>query len=402
MITQWWQRSGFSRSAGTTTYQNFAGVMANDNTASHKAIPIYYNATLSNLFVRIVSNAASASSTVVSFPNGGTGNLTVTIGAGATGTFTDTTHTDTLTSGQTLCYQVNTGTGGAVVYGCTAILFDTGITGPCVSCCACGSPNSLDFGAASTTAYMSLAGIHSSNTTESVAQASMPAAVTAKYFSIYISANARSTSTTYGTRVGAAPGNLTVTVGASATGLIEDTSHSDVLSAGSLYNFEKTTGTGTGTISASNHCGIFFESATGSTVWTWSGQNGATLAAGSTQYFHAFSTENGYASTEAEVQIPASQKLRGRMLTLQISANATSATSTVGSRVNTAAGRQSLSIGSAATGLFQDTTNIDPLQVDDLTAFVFTVGTGGTITPRTGMFVFDLVPPHLAMVGAGR
>jgi len=61
---------------------------------------------LNNLFVRVVSNAQINSTTFRTRRNGGNGNLSVSIPAGATGAFEDTTHEDTILIGDRINYQL--------------------------------------------------------------------------------------------------------------------------------------------------------------------------------------------------------------------------------------------------------------------------------------------------------
>ena len=78
-------------------------------------IPV--NCTLKNLRISVNSNTRTTD-TVFIIRNGGvSGNLTITVGAGLTGSFSDLVNTDVITAGDLLNYMITFGAGaGAISY----------------------------------------------------------------------------------------------------------------------------------------------------------------------------------------------------------------------------------------------------------------------------------------------
>ena len=107
---------------------------------------------------------------------------------------------------------------------------------------------------------------------------------------------------------------------------------------------------------------------------------GKGFAAGSTGFVsiggHLF---EGF-SSEARSQTMARSAYTLAKLLVRAVANATSASSTVTSRVASGAGAQSVSIGATLTGLFQDTTNSDSIASGSVFNNRVVTGAGGTLT----------------------
>lgn len=66
-------------------------------------IPI--NCSLKNVFLNVLENIMTVNATLVSRINGANGNISITITSGNTGTFSDTTHTDSITQGDLFCFK---------------------------------------------------------------------------------------------------------------------------------------------------------------------------------------------------------------------------------------------------------------------------------------------------------
>jgi hypothetical protein len=87
--------------------------------------------------------------------------------------------------------------------------------------------------------------------------------------------------------------------------------------------------------------------------------------------------------TEANTQITYNNPGRLSNLTMGVFSNTVTAASTIRTRKNGANGSQSISVGSSATGLFQDTTNSDTVAATDKINYQLVVGgTGTSITVR--------------------
>jgi hypothetical protein len=109
--------SGSVSTASTTRYTEIAGDNDLSGTAeADKNIRIYNDGKLSHLAVYVSANTRNTDTTItLKINTPGTGTLTVTIPGGQTGWFEDTTHTDTISSGDNLNYQLTTGANAGTI-----------------------------------------------------------------------------------------------------------------------------------------------------------------------------------------------------------------------------------------------------------------------------------------------
>ncbi len=124
---------------------------------------------------------------------------------------------------------------------------------------------------------------------------------------------------------------------------------------------------------------------------------GSAFSAGVTNYFPVASTLAADTTVELRAQLVCRETYTWANLWVNVTANATSGTSTVSSRKNTDVGAQSVSIGAGLTGNFADDTNHDCLADGDTCNFKIVVGAGGAITIRavTSTFASDVDSPIL-------
>lgn len=199
---------------------------------------------LSNLFVNVTANATAASSTLISRQNGGNGAMSITINAASTGEFTDATNSDSVTAGDEMGLQLSVGSGGTITLSGVVTTFEANsntviIWGQ--------TPNAGTNITGAGTTYQTLAG-SSSGGTEADVQTQVHSAGTWRNLYVYISANGRSSTTTFRGRINGANGNQSIAVTASSTGVFEDTSNSDSISAGDELNYNAVAGSGSGTL----------------------------------------------------------------------------------------------------------------------------------------------------------
>lgn len=105
-------------SAASTTY--FAPLCGSATTAltgteADCKFPIRSTQTAKKLRIRVTVNTRSTSTAIKSRKNGGDGGQSVSVGSGLTGVFEDTSGTDSLVSGDDICWAGTTGTGSGVV-----------------------------------------------------------------------------------------------------------------------------------------------------------------------------------------------------------------------------------------------------------------------------------------------
>ncbi len=221
-------------------------------------------------------------------------------------------------------------------------------------------------------------GTFSSSSTEANRQTLFRAAGVLTRIYITILTNDRGAST-FRVRKNGADGNLVCSITASTTGEFEDITNSDTVAAGDLFNFRLATGAG-GTTFTFNVARVLF-TPTSDTVTVTSNQSSNI---GATNIFNALVGISGSAGTEANNQTKIPIACTWQSLGVFVSANTRDAAVTYTTRVNSAAGAQSVSIGSTLTGWFEDLVNTDTLALDDLICYNgVTAGTTGTVTVQT-------------------
>lgn len=327
----------------------------------------------SDLQVLISANTiATSASSFSSRKNGSAGNLTVSIGAGATGYFTDSAHADNIAAGDAYNFVLTTpNTSGALTLNHFAWWVDTAT--------ATLRTGVRDYGI-NTNGYIVLVGNAPPTASEAAAQSQMVGAGTMQKMAVRMRSNAHTTSMTGVSRINGSNGTLTLTVGSGATGLFEDTTHSDSYALGDLVCWNWDNGGGTGAALA---YGPAVELVSASVLWVSSNRGNKSIAAGATAYMQPI---GGYFfdTTESRNQYKMAYGGQLSLLTVYVGSNGVSASTTVRTRINTANGAQSVSIGAGATGQFQDGSNTENVAVDDLVDIQVVAGAGGTtIVPQT-------------------
>lgn len=177
-------------------------------------------------------------------------------------------------------------------------------------------------------------------------------------------------------RKGGANGNQVVSIGSSATGEFEDASNTDAVVAGDLINLQFVIG-GTGTNIRPGVFGCQL-AATTNTVSRPVALSLATTAASSTvfgKFVDAGRTAVGAETTTQQFKMKVAGTLKNLNVNVTANARATSAT-TFGNRLNGGAGAMSVSVGTSATGQFEDTSNSNALVSGDLVDWSITTGAG--------------------------
>lgn len=368
-----------SRSAGSTTYNPIGDCQTTTSTSETLNQQTYQTAgTLSNLFVLVSANATSASSTVRTRKNVANGNLTVTIGSGATGEFEDDSNTDSVVAGDELNYQVVAGAGGSLTTQVQSVVFSASS-----NTVKKFATDNIESATASSTFYVGVTSnrISSANNNETDAQWTFETAGTLKNFFVNITSNARTTNTTIGTRKNTANGAMSVTIGSGATGFFEDTVNTDSIAVNDVANYYITTGTGTGTI-ADTGAGADFETTNNTTYYIEFTIQNNTMARNSTLYTYIAARLDTNRATESEVASDSQIPVTLSLVTCYVSANSiSSGDTTVRLRKNAANGNQLLTIGATATGTFQDAVNRDSISNANEINWSFATGVGaGTET----------------------
>jgi hypothetical protein len=362
--------------AGATQYWYLSTAsIAGPNTAENFRQVIYRTpGTLSKLYVRVTASTTSATSTVVVRNNTADAALTFTIAAGATGVFEDTTHTVTVAAGDKLCYKTISGGTGTMSISIFSCEFEA--TTGTVTRLTNGPPTSgyvLD----NVTRFAQLVGTLTPNTaTESVTKTRVTKAGTYKNLGVYASANARTSPTIIKSRKNGADGNITLTIGPTTAGWIEDTSHSDSVVPGDDYNWTVITGAGAGEGLGTQSMSCDFESTEG--LLLVGATAGLVQAANITNYIPVAGNILGATTTEANAKIKTRESYTLSGMTIFTSTNGITAGSTLRLRINGAPGNQVVTIPASTASVISDTTHTDVLTATDEIDFELQSGATGT------------------------
>lgn len=334
--------------------------------------------TFSKLYIRVTANDRTATSTLTFRNAGADGSQQVSIGAGLTGEFMDSSSTDAvLGGGELLNYKLIVGSGGTVfTWALIGILFQPN-TGQVVRYEALGLGSTV---APGNTQYQSLTGLGSTQATEANEQHKIRLTGTLKRLFANIATNSLTTATTtIRTRVNGANGAQSVSIGAGLTGVFEDTSNTDSVVSGDLVNYQTVVAAGgAGTLTYGNiGCELLVSSGDQYQLMSAT-SNGVSVALSTTTYLlpsgvlASSTTEDNH---KGRVNTPGfiTSKLQAFVIS-----NTITATTTIRTRKNNANGAQTLSIGSGLTGFFEDASNTDTYATNDFMNYQIVTGGSGT------------------------
>ncbi|MBI1313688.1 hypothetical protein GC176_20540 [bacterium] len=241
--------SGTFSTASTSVYLPIGGARRGQNspigeggfpTSEGRTIPQWTTrcgGTITRMGARVSANTSTNSITHVLRKNGGDGNNTFTISGSTTGYIEDTTHSDTITSGDVLNDKMTTGASTvsiaqqllAVTFSPSGGIFDT----------FAGAGGLVQTSSGVTRYYSPWFGGNSPEATEANVQ--WKAALSFTWSNLRVDCTWNSGSVTHHSRIGGSDGSQTVTIGSS--GVTEDTTHSDTVVADDLVNLDWVTST---------------------------------------------------------------------------------------------------------------------------------------------------------------
>jgi hypothetical protein len=378
--------------ASTTTTYNFLGTTASPvNTVLTEAntqTAWRNSGTFSNLYARI--GASAASSTLNYRTGGASGNQTIAI---AVGEFTDTTHTDSVSAGDLVNFQVVNSAGpGTISVAITGIQFSPTTTTNTINKFGCSV--SLVDTSVGATYYNPVVGALSLNTTEANAQFTNKVAATLQNLYVFVSANTVAVATVK-SRIGGVNGNLTVSITSGTTGSFEDTTHTDSITVGNLIN-TATNATAVTSLTITN-IAVDYLNTTNQTHYLSGLATGATFALSSTSY-NVIGGSIAATPTEANRQLQTGLTLTASNLQAFVRTNGVTANSVITFRVATAAGNQSITYGSGVTGYQEDTTHTDAVTSSQEIDYQVVVGGTGTNINLGNIGILATFPATLAAV----
>jgi hypothetical protein len=346
--------------SSSTYFSGYAGVSLSasiDTTESDVQSKNRGASTLSNLAVLVASNARTTTTSVASRHSSGAGNLAISIGAGVTGILYDTTHSDALADGDTYDYQGVMGASSQAL-GISSISAQLAATsGQCFRQLGVGAnTGGVGVNGASPN-YVPFAGRGSAPTTEAPAQ--IPAMESATFSNFQVVMRPLSATTILTFRKNGVSGNETVSV-STASALVEDTTHTDTVVSGNLFN---SLATFTG---GSKGLGIHVIKYTGSTTNQAPIYTAGAGATGNVLDYWPFDGNLVSTATETNVQYALASPGTANNLTVNITANAIATNQSWQFRKNAANGNQVAVITASTTGVFTDATHTDACATGDL------------------------------------
>lgn len=204
------------------------------STEAHVQTYMTYSGTWSGLSVYMRLANATGDTTFTVRVNGADTALTVTVPQSSTGRFQDLTNTISVSATDLVSIGVTTTAGSTTSVPSITTLF-TSDSGDSVQYNMAFDAGSYSSG--TQPRVFRIAGhLTGSPTVEADNQALMQHAGNITAIGAYVSANARTTTTTFRNRINGANGTCTFAVTATSTGLFTDTTHSDAFVAGDLMN----------------------------------------------------------------------------------------------------------------------------------------------------------------------
>lgn len=355
---------------------------------------------LSNLYAKVYANTRGTSSVITRKDATSDGAQALSITASTTGEFQDVTNTDTVTAAEQWCFKLVTGAGGTTFLITVLSVVFTATTNT-VSKIGCCNPNGRTL-SASTTRYHTFGGDCLTTTiAEAAAQIKMYSAGTLKNLMVYCS-TAPTNAVTIRTRVAGANGALSVSV--NGTGVFEDTSNTDTLSAGSLANFQIVTGATTQAVIS--QISVELTTTDSKMMLSVSEDFGLAQTAGLTRYTAVAGYMGANSATETDWRANVNVACTASKLHCSITANTIVSDSTLRLRVNGANGNQVVTITALTTGIFEDTSNSDVLAATDEVAYeIVTPSTATSITLRYIAMMLtassSTFTPRLTLLGVG-
>ena len=373
----------------TPTFVQCANAARSVRTVAEAEAQITYNTagTLSNLWINVSANTRNGAVTIVSRKNGGNGNQSISVSASGTGAFEDTSNIDAITAGDEVNVSLTAaGTTGTFTYRSITTLFNAAVN----TVIHHATTNKI-VTFASATRFQPLAGNRTSTVTESNHTFDFNSAGTLQKLFLYVSANARTTATTFGSRVNGINGALSISVAGAGTGVFEDTANSDTIAANDDVNYYITSGAGTETLT---YLILGVEFLTTNKKFHSISATSSNMSAALTRYFYLGGEVTAGMATETQAQSELNITAIASNLIVNVSANGVSAASTFSLRDDENNSALTISITASTTGAFEDASNTANLLPTDLVNYGIVIGaTGTSITLETVGVMFQTITP---------
>lgn len=338
------------------------------------AIPVGVAGIFTKLALNM--NATGTSRSVTFQKNGSNGNQVVTFADGTSGWTEDGTAADSVAVGDKVNVTFSSAGSNPTIYECRSVFSASSGHSSIIA-----NGSNFDYTTASTTRYAPLgsrAQAYAAAVTD--VQHKIRAPGTLNRFFVYVTTNARTNTTSFAVVINGSAGNSTVSVGSGLTGLFEDTTHTDTLSDGDLICHSITTDTGAQKIEVDLRGATITSDDNKLDTFGGNTESSARAASATVHYFPIGGL--AVATNTIETQNSVAHQFVGTLsnIRMYVSANTYSAAATLRSRKNAQNGNQSVTITASTTGWFEDVSNSDVFDEDDLIAMSLSGGTSGNAT----------------------
>jgi len=340
----------------------------------------------SNIRAYVSANVASKAAVLTVRRNAAGSASTVTVGAGLTGWFEDTTNQVQFSADDEHCLEIARTDAGTITF--KRIIVDALVESP-NSALLSGDNGGVSLTTASVTRYITANGALGIQTTEiEQLKGYVTRAATAQMMRVNVYANARSTTNTFNFRVNGANGNQTIPIGAGLTGWFEDASNTDTIAAGDYITYSIVTGTGSGSFNFDFPQVSLEDASTSANLVGFANGNMATNATRYASFIAASTLETTEALAETKLRGTGTIKNAG----VHILTNASTADVTYTLRINGADTSITFTVtGGAGAGLHYDSTNTETYADGDLVCWKIVRPTStGTFTAQRN--IAEIVP----------
>ncbi len=338
--------------------------------------------TLQAMNVNVGANSRSTTTTVKTAGSGGANlNQAIAITAGATGVFTDATHTDSLADGANYGYSITFGSGATAIN-----ISGIGIQIVAAAQCYCqlGSMGSGAGPGTGTTTYYALGGHVALNTTESLVQTPMLESATLS--NLQMREGDGDPNGTLRSRIGGSNGNQVLTTGAAFQ---EDTTHTDAVVAGNLVDMSFVTTTG-GPWQVQLVSMKYLGSTTNQTpIYT----AGAAVAGVGALRYWPLGGHTSQTATESDTQYPLASAGTLNNLAVRVTVNSIGSSVNWQLRIAAANANQVAAITASTTGVFTDATHTDAVVAGALIDCSSPTGFTSSATVAAFGVLFATAPP---------
>jgi hypothetical protein len=374
-------------SANTTQYWQINGSTTNTTTESNAQMKVYTAGTYGGLRVRLASNSVAATSHFNFRKNGADGNQSVAVTASTSGIYSDTTNTDTVTVGDLVNVSSvpggSTGTMGISLIACHFDTGDSSTVSRMVYGCTTGYTAGTGSGA---TSFIPLMGNIVFNSTapnvEGTCQALQRVSGTFRNLSVKLNTNSRAVTDTVVFRKNGADGNMTFPITASTSGVFEDTTNTDTVTAGDLVCYSLRNGVSSAGRNLSYFSSEFVTTTnpgTGQMVCGPSSSTAVTISAGLTRWLPIGGACTAV-GTELSCEVQVYDAYTFHDLSINITVNPVTGGSSLSLRQNGSTSALTVPITGSTTGWFTDLTHSVITTSGDELNLQLTGGTGsGTI-----------------------